>query len=87
MNDVKPKLDNKGAPSTAEMGDGLSRVIVNDAIIPTAAIPTVGPSGDGADARTPETAKPTGACNYVPMPDNTGPRTNGGTSLGAAYGK
>jgi hypothetical protein len=45
---------------------------------PPQAVPAVGANGDGADARTPEAAKPTGACNYVPMPDNTGPTTHGG---------
>jgi hypothetical protein len=56
-------------------------------VSPPPGTPAVGPNGDGADARTPEAAKPTGACNYVPMPDNTGPTTNGGTSLGENYGR
>jgi len=63
------------------------KVLDMNVVSPAPAPPAIGPSGDGADARTPEAAKPMGYCNYPPMPDNTGPRTSGGTSLGGGHGR
>ena len=72
---------------TPSLEDGVTRVVVDPTRVQHASVPAVGPSGDGADARTPEATKPTGACNYVEMPDNTGPTTHGGTTLGENYGR
>lgn len=80
-----PTVPNQYSPE--EGGTRPVRVFDLNVVSPPPGTPAMGASGDGADARTPEVAKPTGACNYVPMPDNTGPTTNGGTSLPAGHGK
>jgi len=60
-------LTTNQGPKILDMG------VVSPAPMP----PAKGPNGDGADARAAEAPKPTGACNYAPMPDNTGPTTHG----------
>jgi hypothetical protein len=86
MSDKTMRDGGVGRPIDALTTNQGPKILDMSIVSPPPAPPAVGASGDGADARTPEAPKTTGYCNYPPHPDNTGPRTNGGTSLGGAHG-
>lgn len=67
-----------------EFSDGVGREINPAATTPATAAPAIGPSGDGADARTPEPVLKTVSMN-IPQPDNTG--TTKGGALWPEMGK
>lgn len=59
-----------------EFNDGVSRKINPAETTSEVAMPAIGPSGDGADARAPEPVLKTVSTN-IPQPDNTGPKGGG----------